>query len=419
MSGVLGCLAPGCAPEFGGPYPCKPGYSSCTNPEANMCETDLTSDALNCGGCGNACAMGAACASSACGAAAVQLASLGTLGGNGQGTLEVNATAVFWLDDQNGQPEVLSVPIVAIAGGSPAPVAMGLSCQAPHTFAVDNSNVYYWSNSGTGVQGGPGNGGLVEFPLNGDTPTLLVSNNNGNNGINGINGNCPTTAVDATNVYWLGEIQQPGQSSTALFDVPIAGGTTTTLSMASSYNASGLALTPTDAIVQVQSNNGPSSYAAVPIAGGSPVPVPSTFGSSSVFTADATNIYLVTSGCPCNNNGPSYNGPPTGQVVVLPIEGGAQTVLVPQFTGQASSIAVDATNVYWSTDSAVWTVPIAGGPVSSVAGNLTDGTAPYQCNGGCGSSGSGTTPTVIAVDATSVYIADYAASVNAILKVPK
>jgi hypothetical protein len=131
------------------------------------------------------------------------------------------------------------------------------------------------------------------------------------------------------------------------------------------------------------------------------------------------NIYFVTSGCPCDNNGPSYNGPPTGQIVAVPIEGGAGTVLVPQFTGQASSIAVDATNVYWSTDSAVWTVPIAGGPVSSVAGNLTDGTAPYQCNGGCGSSGSGTTPTVIAVDATSVYIADYAANVNAILKVPK
>jgi hypothetical protein len=340
----------------------------------------------------------------------VQLAALGTPGSNGQETLEVNATTVFWMDNQNGQPEVLSVPI---AGGSPTPVATGLSCQAPHTFAVDDSNVYYWSNGGTGIQGGPGNGGLVELPLNGDTPTLLVSDNNG------INGNCPTTAVDATNVYWLGQIPQPGQSPTALFDVPIAGGMTTTLSMASNYNTTGLAITPTDAIVQVQSNNGPSSYTAIPIAGGSPMPVPSTSGSSGVFTADATNIYFVTSGCPCDNNGPSYNGPPTGQIVAVPIEGGAGTVLVPQFTGQASSIAVDATNVYWSTDSAVWTVPIAGGPVSSVAGNLTDGTAPYQCNGGCGSSGSGTTPTVIAVDATSVYIADYAANVNAILKVPK
>jgi len=339
----------------------------------------------------------------------VQLASLGTPGGNGQETLEVNATAVFWMDNQNGQTEVLSVPI---AGGSPASVATGLSCQVPHTFAVDDNNVYYWSDSGTGIAGAPGIGGLFELPLNEDTPTLLSANV-------GVNGNCPTTAVDATNVYWLGEVQLPGQSAAVLFDVPIVGGTATTLSMASSYNPTGLAITPTDAIVQVQSTNGPSSYAAVPIAGGSPVPLPSSFGSSSVFTADATNVYFVTSGCPCNDNGPSTDGPPTGQVVVLPVTGGAATVLVPQYTGQASSIAVDATNVYWSTDSAVWTVPIAGGPVSSVAGNLTGGTPPYQCTGGCGSPGSGTTPTVIAVDAPSVYIADYAANVNAILKVPK
>jgi hypothetical protein len=410
VAGALACVVPGCDAQFTGPYPCKPGYDSCSNPQANMCETDTTSDALNCGGCGTSCPMGAACTSSACGAAAVQLASLGTPGGNGQETLEVNSTAVFWMDNQNGQPEVLSVPI---AGGTPTPVATGLPCQAPHTFAVDDSNVYYWSNSGTGFQGGPGNGGLVEAPLNGDAPTLLVPDNNGSGG------NCPTTAVDATNVYWLTQIPQAGPSPTGLFDVPIAGGTATTLSMSPNYNTTGLAITPTDAIVQVQSNNGPSTYAAVPIAGGSPMPVPSTFGSSGIFTADATNIYFVTSGCPCNNNGPSYTGPPTGQVVAVPIEGGAGTVLVQQFTGQASSIAVDATNVYWSTDSAVWAVPIAGGPVSSVAGNLTGGTAPSQCSGGCGSSGSGTTPTVIAVDATSVYIADYATNVNAILQVPK
>jgi hypothetical protein len=102
---------------------------------------------------------------------------------------------------------------------------------------------------------------------------------------------------------------------------------------------------------------------------------------------------------------------------MLPIGGGPPTILA-QFTGQASSIAVDSGHVYWSTDTAVWKVPIAGGKVSSIAGSLTSGAPGYQCNGGCGSP-SGGVATLIAVDATSVYIADYAPNVDAVLKVSK
>jgi hypothetical protein len=378
-----------------------------------MCETNVTSDALNCGACGTACAVGAACADSVCGAPAVQLTTL-SQPLNQQGTLEVNANAVFWMNNQNGQSGILSVPI---AGGSPTTVTTDPFCQGPQAFAVDDDNLYYVStNDGTGT--GSGGPALVETPLAGGPTTVLVPNSNGE-------GSCPVLVVDRTNVYALTQVAQGGPSVTELVDVPIAGGATSTLAMSSSYGSSALVLTPTDAIVEVQNNNGPESYAAIPIAGGPAVTVPGSASTpgGSAFTADATNIYAIGSSCPCggndNGNNNSSSLPPTGQVVMLPIAGGPPTTLA-QFTGQASSIAVDATNVYWSTDSAVWTVPIApGGKVSSLAGNLTGGVPAYQCNGSCGSSGGVAEPTLIAVDATSVYIADYAAGVDAILKVPK
>src|SRR5580704_10801675 len=313
--GAFACLGPGCASQFDGPYPCEDGYASCTNPGGNACETNVTSDALNCGACGVACGVGAACTDSVCGAPAVQLTTL-SQPLNQQGTLEVNADAVFWMDNENGQSAILSVPI---AGGAATTVATDVFCQGPHAFAVDSDNLYYVSNeSGTGSgQGGPG---VVEVPLVGGPATVLVSNNNGG-------GNCPVVAVDPTNVYALTQVAQVGPNVTELLDVPLAGGATTTLAMSSSYSPSELVITPTLAIVQVTDNSGPESYAAIPLAGGPPVPVAVSGNTpgASAFTADGTNIYTVGSSCPCDDNGNSYSGPPTGQVVMLPVDGGAPT----------------------------------------------------------------------------------------------
>jgi hypothetical protein len=110
---------------------------------------------------------------------------------------------------------------------------------------------------------------------------------------------------------------------------------------------------------------------------------------------------------------------------MVPIGGGPSTTLA-NFTGQASSIVLDSGNVYWSTDTDVWKVSTAGGPVSSVAGNLASAStvagaaAGYQCTS-CGGSSPGLT-TLIAVGGASVYIADFPSSVStvgAILAVPK
>jgi hypothetical protein len=414
VTGALACLGPGCAPEFTGPYACVDGYASCTNPAANECETDITSDATNCGACGMVCGVGAACTASVCGTPALQLATLSQPAANQESTFAVNSTAVFWSGGQ-GQAGVFSVPV---GGGPTATIATDMACQGAQAFAVDDDNLYYWSMGAFDSQGST-TGGLTELSLLGGTSTVLVPEGNG-----GIPGSCPATAVDGANVYWLGNATGV-QSLNGLADVPITGGTTTTLSTVPNYDPTELVITPTSAVAVVESDNGPNSYAVVPIGGGPPAQISPSASGGSIFTADATNIYVVGSSCPCNDNGPNYSGPPMGQVVILPIAGGAVTTLA-NFNGQASSIALDSGNVYWSTDTAVWKVPIAGGPALPVAGNLaaaatvTGAASGYQCTG-CGGS-PGELTTLIAIDATSVYIADFpssVSSVDAILRVPK
>src|SRR5690348_13662224 len=90
--GLLLVLA-SCRAKFDGPYPCATGYASCIEPQNDQCETNVSTDGLNCGGCGHACPVGAVCSASTCGPPATVLAALGT---GSQTAIAVNATAVFW-----------------------------------------------------------------------------------------------------------------------------------------------------------------------------------------------------------------------------------------------------------------------------------------------------------------------------------
>jgi len=143
-----------------------------------------------------------------------------------------------------------------------------------------------------------------------------------------------------------------------------------------------------------------------------------SYGNSAPFTIDASSIYTVTAGCPCNNNNSNaqYAGPPVGVVSKIPFDGSAPTNLA-EVDGSIGGIAVDAADVYWSTDTTVWKAPLAGGAATTIAGNLTNGRAAYQCNG-CGG-GQSQLSTSLALGPSSLYVAVDAANESSILEVAK
>lgn len=397
LIGVVLVAALGCASKFEGPYPCITGYASCSTD--NGCETNLDNDADHCGECGTRCGLGGRCNNGTCGDVAEEIANLspGT-----HTSIAVNSWGVFWGDQGN-------IVMAPLTGGSPTTVATNVFTCNGIPFAVDDDNLYYRSD------------GLMKVSATGTTTTLIP--NQANQSTNG----CGLfIGLDAENVYASMAVSSGGSQDTyTLSTVPIVGGTVVTLGTWQSNNNGGYSpfVVAGDVVVLRENNpnGGSSSFRLVPIDGGEPRLIATDnlnlYGFSG-FTADANNAYVVGSGCgSCNNDSPNYSGPPFGGVGMLPLDGNGPGSVFARFTGQALSVAVDRDHVYWTTDTALWKAPIAGGDVVQLAGGLGAGVPAYRCDGSCTSGPSSGTTMSIAVDATSVYIAASAAGV--ILKVAK
>jgi len=393
-------VAAGCKPHFTGPYPCESGYASCVNPTANQCETDLETDGLHCGHCGKVCDVGAACVAGACGPGAQTIAALTS----GSAVVRTNATAVSW----SNTSLIYSLPMSAAAGTLPTMVASDACSNNGAPFAVDDANLYYLA-TGSGCDSPMGTcPGLTQVSLSTLTHTLLVPSPQAGGG--GETGLCGSLAVDATSVYVLGS-QQSGNMvtySVGRARIGVAGQTLEMLGSAKSYNSSStspLVVNSTAVLFETQGTNGSQILQMIPVDGGPMTTLPinvNSYGNRLPFVADDASAYLVGSGCPCNNdsNG-SYQGPPQGFLAKVPLHGGSSVALA-TFSGIVGDITMDGTNVYWSTDASAWKFPLAGGAVKVVAGNLTSGTAAYQCNG-CG--GTPNQPSAIAVGSSGLYIA--------------
>jgi hypothetical protein len=399
----------GCKAYFDGPYACETGYASCVNPDRNQCETDITSDAAHCGVCGNPCAVGAMCLDSVCTAGAVKLASVqnGTVP-----NIAANSTGVYWGFSSDSQ-----ITTVALSGGAPTPAATGVTgCgNSGLAFGLDDNNLYYWSNSLPCTGGGCTTSGLADLTIPGGTISPVVS------GTQITNVGCPSAmAIDGSHIYALAS--QGG--NTMLMSVPRTGGTVSTLSTIVGGGSVGntLVVTRTKALF-VGSKNGPSELQGVNLANPSPAPtvIPTlidgkSFGIS-VFAANDSYLFVSSGGCPCGNNQSNNGGIlPTGRIDRFAPDGSGATLLA-QFTGVVNAIVLDASFVYWATDTTVWKVPIAGGVAKRIAGNLADGAIPFQCDGSCSIPMNASIS--IAVDAKNVYIADVSPNVNAIFRVSK
>jgi len=409
-AGICLLVLGACKAEFSGPYACETGYASCVSPERNQCETEITTDAAHCGVCGNACAIGAVCLNSVCSGGAVKLASIQN--GSVQ-NIAVNSTGVYWATSSDNQ-----ITTVPLAGGPTATVANGATgCgNSGLPFALDDNNLYYWSNSLPCTGGGCTTSGLADWAIPGGAVSSVASNSQTAN-----TGCLFAMAIDATHVYWLSS----QGSNMALMSAARTGAAVSTLStiVGGGSVSNALVVTRSEAFF-VSSQNGPAALRSVNLS--NPTPAPTTISTPvngqsfgmSVFAANDNFLFVSSSGCPCNNDQANNNGVlPTGRIDRFALDGSGGTNLA-EFTGVVNAVVLDASFVYWATDSTIWKVPIAGGVAKRIAGNLADGATPFQCDGSCYIPSNGSAVS-IAVDAKNVYIADVSPGVEAILRVSK
>jgi hypothetical protein len=404
----------GCSKDFSGPYPCNQGFASCTT--GNSCETDLTSDPKNCGGCNMMCPVGAACT-------AVTSSSSG------------------------------AAPTTATCGAAPVTLSSNV---ANGTFAINSSYAFFQ----------PGASGVAQnaidgVPKQGGTEFSVVTQN--------VQGGTNAIAADDSYVYYLSQNTTPGPVCSPIAASPAgpldAGASTSRIlgqQMGQCNVPSSMTLVGPTLFLGIPTPSGALNVARLPKSGGPITPVAS-FGNVNAFAVDSSNVYaIVTPNGPCEIDGaPSAGGGTAStfiggnalnsvgggcpwaiatdgtsvywagnysrsrtndnnggdQVCVLFV--GGTSVGSPAPTLRSSIVAnesplkmvSDGTNLYLLTNDSLWRFPPDTGTPVRVAGNLGVMT---NCGGGTGNSigcsfpggGCGSQSQIgLAVDDTSVYVA--------------
>lgn len=328
-----------CVAKHGNGYVCQGGKCVCATTCNGKC-VDTSSDAANCGGCGKTCS--GTCSAGRC---LVALAS----GQNNPYAIAVDSSSVYWTNAgvSLSDGSVMKVPV---GGGTPTTLVS--SVPNPRAIAVDATSVYYWfMRNPQGVT-------VSSVPLGGGTPTIVSSGQ----------GLEPSIAVAGSYLYGV-----TWNNYGVVLKIPIAGGSATNIALNQNQPDS----VAVDATNVYWASYGASKVLKAPIGGGTVTTIAQTKTPPGLVTVDATNVYWA--------DDPDNFG--TGGILMAaPVGGGTPTTL---FAGKSlyriQSIASDGTNVYWidSLDT-VNKLPIGGGTPTTLATGQTSSAA-------------------IAVDATSVY----------------
>jgi hypothetical protein len=296
--------------------------------------------------------------------------------------LAVDGTSVYWTTGN-------SVMKVATSGGAPVPIASGQI--DANSIAVDDTSVYWTDyNAGTVMKVDKAGSGA---------PVPLATGQYYANGI----------AVDSSNVYWTtysygnadGGVYSPIAGTGSVMKVALSGsGAPVTLATAQD-KPNAIAVYGNEVYWNGQSTDVGGSLSKAAASGGAITSLAVGLGLVGRFVVDATGIYWY---------GMGTSGLSSG-IEKLALTGGAATTAISAMGEPGTpQIVIDSGNVYW--------VEMNWGSVMKAA--LVGGGAPVTLAQG---SSTGGMQSFLAVDATSVYWSSQTngagGSTSSILKTPK
>jgi hypothetical protein len=273
-------------------------------------------------------------------------------------SIAVDDASVYWLEHGDGD-RLSPGRLLRISKCGGDPITLAPTPNYPSGLALDATHVYWSSMSSSGE------GSVMSVPITGGTATTLA-----------MGGNAKALAVNSVFAYWT-------DLNAGAFSVPKAGDATLGL-VEGEATWSSIAATDED-VVWTQSFFAmglPAGWAVSGILfGGGPTwtLASSTTGGADSVVIDGNDVYFIAS--------TSESGA-KASISRVPLGGGAPTVLV---TAHPSSLAVDATYVYWTDDAS----PTGPNSIQRVA--KTGGTPEVLA------SKLEFPPWSIAVDATRVY----------------
>ncbi len=292
--------------------------------------------------------------------------------------IALDASFVYWVNVGG------TVKKVAKEGGTPIVIASGQV--SPTSIAIDANDVY-WTNSGTsscssvtGACTSNADGTIMSVPLAGGTPTVVAGGQR-----------TPVSiAVDAVNAYFVDEgtgVYNSPDTDGSVMKVPIGGGTPTALATGLSYPGA-LAIDATSVYWTVLNPDLTGTLMKVAIAGGAVTTLATGWWGWEIQTgdgtipqliaADGTSVYWVTG----NINGAK------AQIMKVATSGGPTTSLS-SIQSEFTTLALDATHLYWTDGGNFLSLLTAGGVPTTFA----TGEAPQEPGG-------------LALDATNVYWTD-------------
>jgi hypothetical protein len=271
--------------------------------------------------------------------------------------LAQNDASVYWLYSGPGYADGGSVMTVPKCGGAAKTLASGLPLLLG-AIAVDSQTVY-WTNLSDQNQGS-----VMSLPIHGGAPVTLAAG-----------GDPGGITLDATSIYWTDAF------GGTVVKMPKGGGAPTTLAT-KQYSAGDIAINTTVACWTL--NNGtfpdtPVSVVCISLDGGTPFTVAAGSAIYWGLTLDETAAYVA-----------AGDGSGAGTILAAPLAGGTPITLG---AGDPAGIAVDDTNVYWTT------APFDGGTGSLIRVPKQGGVAVTLAAGQ-------NDPGSVAVDAQRVYWTD-------------